>query len=255
LFVLWRSGKREAPADAAMFEVLAKADGYGAILQGAFTALLLAMTLALVTRALTLKQTTDAALRGMTIMFEALVVLVLAWSLSTAMKELNAPEYLVGALRTTLPAALLPTLTFVVGAIISFAVGSSYTTMGIMMPMVVPLSFELSPTDMMIPLASSGSVLAGACFGDHCSPISDTTVLSSIGSGSELLAHVRTQLPYALLIGVVSVVFGTLPAGYGANPWLCLLIAILVSFAALRFLGKPATVTEEAEPEPQPVDA
>ncbi len=237
---LWTTGKAspKTPADPRLFEVLKNADGYGAILLGSFCALLLAVVLTLATKSLDLERTTEAALGGMKLMFEALVVLLLAWSLSAGMKEIGAPQYLVSVLRTALPAWLLPTLVFVVGAAISFAVGSSYTTMGVLMPMVVPLAFELSPGDMMIPLAASGSVLAGACFGDHCSPISDTTVLSSIGSGSELLTHVRTQLPYSVGIGVISIVFGTLPAGLGVNPWLCVAVGLLVSGAMLRFLGK-----------------
>ena len=182
---------------------------------------------------------TEAAIDGMKLMFEALVVLILAWSLSSAMKQLEAPQYLVSVLGTAIPAFLLPTLVFIVGAGISFAVGSSYTTMGIMMPMVIPLAFDLSAGDPTVPLAASGSVLAGACFGDHCSPISDTTVLSSIGSGSPLLTHVRTQLPYALLIGAVSIVFGTLPAGFGLNPWIGIVLGLIASGAILWWMGQP----------------
>jgi len=243
LRVLWVSGSAKAPADAALFQVLENADGYGAILQGSFEALALAVVLSLVTRSLDLKEATEAALGGMKLMFEALVVLVLAWALSSAMKELEAPQYLVSVLRSELSLEMLPTLTFVVGAAISFAVGSSYTTMGIMMPMVIPLAYELAKVpiadgDLTIPFASAGSVLAGACFGDHCSPISDTTVLSSIGSGSKLLDHVRTQLPYALLVGTVSVVFGTLPAGYGVNPWLLCAVSLAACGGVLFVVGK-----------------
>ena len=239
LAVLYQTGAAGAPEGARLFEILANADGYGAIVQGSFAAVLLACALVLVTRALSLKETTEAALDGMKIMFEALVILLLAWTLSAAMKELGAPAYLVRVLEGQIPAVLFPTLVFVVGAAISFAVGSSYATMGIMMPMVVPLAFKLSPGDPTIPLAASGSVLAGACFGDHCSPISDTTVLSSIGSGSELLAHVRTQLPYALVVGAVSIALGTLPAALGLNPWLCLALGAVICFAILRTFGKP----------------
>ncbi len=238
LAVLYRTGSAELPRGAKLFEVLANADGYGAIVQGSFVALFLACTLTLATRALDLQKTTEAALSGMKVMFEALVILLLAWSLSAAMKELGAPAYLVRMLSDTLPAWALPSIVFLVGAAISFAVGSSYATMGIMMPMVVPLAFRLSPDDMTIPLAASGSVLAGACFGDHCSPISDTTVLSAIGSGSELLAHVRTQLPYALVVGVISVVCGTLPAAFGVNAWLCLLVGVGACYGTLRLYGK-----------------
>jgi Na+/H+ antiporter NhaC len=247
LAMLWRSGAAKAPPNPRLFQVLENADGYGAILIGAFTALVLSLVLVLGTRSLDLKTASEAAIDGMKIMFEALMVLVLAWSLSAAMKELHAPQYLVSVLKTALPVMLLPTLVFVVGAAISFAVGSSYTTMGIMMPMVIPLAFDLAPNDPTIPLAASGSVLAGACFGDHCSPISDTTVLSSIGAGAELLVHVRTQLPYALLVGGVSIVFGTLPAGLGINPWLSLAAGALACWAALRMFGRRSDVEERPQ--------
>ena len=238
--VLWVSGSKKAPAGAALFQVLANADGYGAILLGAFCSVVLAAVLALATRSLDLAGVTEAAVDGMKLMFEALIVLLLAWALSAVMKSLGAPHFLVGALQSALPAALLPTVVFLIGAAISFAVGSSYTTMGVLMPMVVPLAFALSPNELMIPLAASGSVLAGACFGDHCSPISDTTVLSSIGSGSDLLLHVRTQLPYALAVGGVSVVCGTLPAGFGVNPWLCCALGLVGCGVILRFVAQPA---------------
>ncbi len=253
--MLWLSGQAKAPAGAPLFKVLEQSDGYGSIVYGSFCALSTAFLLTVATRSLKLKESTEAAIGGMKLMFEAMVVLLLAWSLSAAMKELNTPQYLVSVLRTALPAPLLPTITFLVGAVISFAVGSSYTTMGIMMPMVVPLAFELSPDDMMIPLAASGSVLAGACFGDHCSPISDTTVLSSIGSGCKLLDHVRTQLPYALVIGVISVACGTLPAGYGLNPWICLGLGAAAALLALRLLGKPLSEAPEDEPSEADPDA
>jgi Na+/H+ antiporter NhaC len=248
LAVLYQTGSAELPPGAKLFEVLANADGYGAIVQGSFCALFLACLFVLATRSMNLKETTEAALGGMKIMFEALIILLLAWSLSSAMKELGAPAYLVKVLGPTLPAWSLPTVTFLVGSAISFAVGSSYATMGIMMPMVVPLAFKLSPGgDMTIPLAASGSVLAGACFGDHCSPISDTTVLSAIGSGSELLDHVRTQLPYAVTIGIISVVCGTFPAAFGINPWLCLVGGMAAGYAALRYLGKSESTVDSRQ--------
>jgi Na+/H+ antiporter NhaC len=244
---LWRTGRPGAGPGAPLFRVLENADGYSSIVHGSLAALVVALVLTLATRALRFADTMTAMIDGMKLMFEALVVLVLAWALSSAMKELSAPQYLVSVLEGTLPAVWLPTVTFVVGAAISFAVGSSYTTMGILMPMVVPLAFQLAP-DGVIPLAASGAVLAGACFGDHCSPISDTTVLSSIGSGSELLAHVRTQLPYALAVGAISVVCGTIPAGFGISPWIGLLSGAVACLAVVRLLGRRAA----APPEPDP---
>lgn len=253
LLVLYTSGRAKVPgADARLFEILAQADGYGAILQGSLAAVILAVFLTLVTGSLSLEKTTDAAVDGMKLMFEALIILVLAWSLSSAMGELDSAKYMAALVEGRIPIWLLPTVVFLVCSGIAFAVGSSYTTMGVVMPLALPIAFQMSGGDMMIPLAVSGSVLAGACFGDHCSPISDTTVLSSVGSGADHLAHVRTQIPYALAIAGVSVVFGTLPAGFGVNPWILLLIGTAVSYALLRYFGKinisaDAVVEELAE--------
>jgi len=245
LFELWRTGAPDAGPNARLYEVLAKADGYGAIVHGSLVALVAAMVASVATRGASFAESFEAMLGGMKLMLEAVVILILAWALSSAMKELHAPQYLVSLMQNALPAVLLPTVVFVVGAAISFAVGSSYTTMGIMMPMVVPLAFELAPEGGLIPLAASGSVLAGACFGDHCSPISDTTVLSSIGSGAPLLSHVRTQLPYALLAGAVSILVGTLPAGFGLSPWISLAVGIAVLVTVMRLMGKPPIAIED----------
>jgi len=88
--------------------------------------------------------------------------------------------------------------------------------------------------------SSIACVLAGAVWGDHCSPISDTTVLSSIASGCDHIEHVRTQLPYALLVGVVAIGIGTIPAGYGVPPWISLIVGGALLLAVLRFFGRNA---------------
>lgn len=236
--VLWHDGKRAAPPDARLFEILGAASSYDAMLKGALAGLIVACAVGLALRALGLEPTVKAAIGGMQELFEALTILFLAWALGSAMKELHAAEYLVSVLDQRLPAALLPTVIFLVGALISFATGTSFGTMAILMPIVIPLAFALAPNDIAIVLASSGSVLAGATFGDHCSPISDTTVLSSLGAGCDLVEHVATQLPYALVVGGISIVFGTLPSGFGAPPWLLLALGAGACVAAVRALGR-----------------
>jgi Na+/H+ antiporter NhaC len=104
--------------------------------------------------------------------------------------------------------------------------------------MVVPLTFAIAPDSMPIAFAAVGAVLSGACWGDHCSPISDTTVLSSLGTGCDHVAHVRTQLPYAFATGIISVVAGTLPVGFGAPWWLCLLLGLGACVATVQVLGR-----------------
>jgi len=232
------SGKEGLPEGAPLFKILGNADGLGLMMKGSLVALASAALLAIVMRALSLTDTLAAAMNGMKELFEALAVLYLAWALGAAMKELHAAEFLVGSLRTSLAPALLPTLVFLVSAVTSFATGTSFGTMAILMPMVIPLAFSLAPHSEVIPLASSGSVLAGATFGDHCSPISDTTVLSAIGSGCDLVDHVRTQLPYALMAAVITVLFGTLPSGFGVPPWVTIPVASVATVASLYLFGK-----------------
>jgi Na+/H+ antiporter NhaC len=141
----------------------------------------------------------------------------------------------------------LPTIIFVLASVISFCTGTSYGTMGILIPMVVPLAYSAVAAAGVqdiaadpIFLGSLGSVLAGAIFGDHCSPISDTTILSSQASGCNHLAHVRTQLPYAGLGGAVSILLGTVGIGFGFSVWLLLLLQTFACWLVIRGLGQTA---------------
>ncbi len=145
-----------------------------------------------------------------------------------------------------LPSWSLPTIVFVLAGAIAFATGTSWGTMGIVMPLVIPLCYGIL-TDQGIAVTANnhiflgtiGSVLAGAIFGDHCSPISDTTVLSSQASGCDHVAHVHTQMPYAVLVGVVSIVCGTLPIGFGMPPWALMPLGVAVLFAFVLVVGRP----------------
>lgn len=139
----------------------------------------------------------------------------------------------------------LPTVVFVLACTIAFCTGTSYGTMGILIPMVIPLATALTeattPQDLAanpIFLCAMGSVLAGAIFGDHCSPISDTTILSALASGCDHMAHVNTQLPYALAVGTVAILFGTLPIGFGISVWLLLGLQLLILAGLLLLVGK-----------------
>jgi Na+/H+ antiporter NhaC len=139
----------------------------------------------------------------------------------------------------------LPTIVFILAAFTAFATGTSWGTMGIVMPLAIPLVAGLlntgtgiDPQDPIL-LATIASVLAGAIFGDHCSPISDTTVLSSNASGCSHLAHVWTQMPYALTVAGVTIIFGTIPVGFGLPWWLCLGVGTAVLIAIVLLLGRP----------------
>lgn len=141
--------------------------------------------------------------------------------------------------------ALLPTGVFVMSAIVAFCTGTSFGTMGLVVPMVVPIAYAAAAdgasgavTATPLFLASLGNVLAGAIFGDHCSPISDTTILSSIASRCDHMAHVRTQLPYAMTVAIVIVLLGTLPLALGVSVWLLLAAQTAALAGLIWFLGE-----------------
>ncbi|MFK7927606.1 MAG: Na+/H+ antiporter NhaC family protein [Myxococcota bacterium] len=140
------------------------------------------------------------------------------------------------------PSWLLPSIVFLVAAGTAFATGTSYGTMGILIPLAVPLGVWVEAGEPgPILLGSVAAVLAGAILGDHASPISDTTVLSALGAGVELVEHVRTQLPYALTAGVISLVAGYIPAGLGVSPLLLIPAGCAMAFAVVWIFGRPST--------------
>lgn len=197
----------------AVMNLLGKADSYVALLYGGLAAVLVAVVSTLAMRCLSLERTMQAMTGGMQRIFGAQIVLILAWGISTATQDLQLGEAATAFLqdkvdRGLFAVPLLPTVIFVTACIVSFSTGTSWGTMGILCPTAVAISANLLaplPVEQAMPLfyASIGAVLTGAVFGDHCSPISDTTVLSAIATECDLATHVRTQLPYAVIVAVV----------------------------------------------------
>jgi len=192
--------------------ILGQADSYVSLLYSALAAAVVAVVSTLLGRALKVSETFDAVTRGMSRVFGAQIILILAWGLSNATKDLQVGEVAATALqdlvdRQLFAVSLLPLSIFVTAGIVSFATGTSWGTMGILCPTTIAIAARLLaplPVEQAMPLfyACVGSVLTGAVFGDHCSPVSDTTVLSAITSECPLEAHVRTQLPYALVAAI-----------------------------------------------------
>lgn len=161
-----------------------------------------------------LLDTFQVYVQGMTGMLPIAATLVLAWALGDVSEQLGTGAYVAEVAREGVPGWLLPAITFLLAAIISFATGSSWGTIVIMMPLAIPAALA---TDAALPVVI-GSVLSGGLFGDHSSPVSETTILSSTGAGTPPLQHFTTQLPYALTNGTIAFA-GFLIAGYLANPW------------------------------------
>ena len=228
-------------------DIIGAADSYKALMWASLLSMVTAAGLTLAQRIMDLQETVDAWYRGMRSMIYAMIILVLAWSLGGITDTLQTADFLVSVLGDTLPVQLLPLLVFVIAAFTAFATGSSWGAMGILTPLVIPLAWAVmqkngytAPADMHILYSSIAGILAGSVWGDHCSPISDTTILSSMASGCDHVEHVRTQLPYAFLVGIVSLVTGSLPVAFGLPWWLGLLTGGAVLMAFLRVFGKQA---------------
>ncbi|MBR9989771.1 MAG: Na+/H+ antiporter NhaC family protein [Gemmatimonadetes bacterium] len=206
-----------------------------------------ALIMSIAGRILTLQQGIDAMVNGMKAMFMAMVILVLAWGLGGVTEELATGAYLASAISDTLPLVVLPVLVFVTAALISFATGTSWGTMAILFPVVIPLAVAMGAgvgfdggEHYSILLGVISSVMAGSIFGDHCSPISDTTIMSSMASGCDHIDHVRTQLPYALAVGAVAMLVGDIPTSFGLHPAISLPLGLVILYLLLRFIGRRA---------------
>jgi Na+/H+ antiporter NhaC len=228
-----------------LMEILESTSAYQSMMYSSFVGVLVAAGMSVAQRILSIHETVDAWYGGLRATLFGMIILVLAWSLSDLTETLNTAAYLVTLLADSLPVALIPALVFILAAVTAFTTGTSWGTMAILMPLIIPLSWAVmgvngmaDHTGMHIMYSAVACCLGGAVWGDHCSPISDTTVLSSVASGCDHIEHVRTQLPYALLVGVVGLAIGTIPGGFGLSPWISLVAGVVVLGAVLRALGR-----------------
>jgi Na+/H+ antiporter NhaC len=235
-----------APEDRILRNVVGEADPFASLLWASFAGVVVAMVMAIAQRILTVVEAVESWIAGMRAMLLAMVILTLAWSLSGITEALGTGVFLAGALQDALPLALLPALVFLIAAATSFATGTAWGTMAILFPVVVPLAATMGAgvgfaggDNYTILLGAISSIMAGAVFGDHASPISDTTVISSMASGCDHIDHVRTQLPYALVVALVATLIGEVPAALGLSPWIALAIGLVLLYLILRVFGKP----------------
>jgi Na+/H+ antiporter NhaC len=225
--------------------IVGHADAYVSIFYGAIVSAVFALLLTLAAGACKLKDAIEAGLNSAARMFPAIVILILAWSLSQVSQDLMLGQVVTSKLQAmNFPITWLPLAIFVSAAVISFATGTSWGTMGILCPVAVTVGARLAgelPTDQALPLfyATVGSVLAGAIFGDHCSPISDTTVLSSLASDCPHEEHVWTQMPYAVVVAIVGMGLGdVLCSRFGQPPRIAIPVAMFVLLLFLVIFGR-----------------
>ncbi len=238
-------------------QIVGASDPFTALLWASLLGLVLAILLSVVQGLLSLRQSLEAAVQGFKSMLMAVVVLVLAWSLGQVCTDLATARFLVGAVGSHLQPGLIPAVVFAVAAAVSFATGTSWGTMAIITPLAVPLVLAVAanPAHQHFLLAGTvAAILGGAVFGDHCSPISDTTIMSSMASGCDHVDHVRTQLPYALLGAAATFVVGYLPDILtDLPPWVSMPAGAVAVVGWFYLVGRP--VGGAAGPAPAEAEA
>jgi Na+/H+ antiporter NhaC len=187
---LYATGIKGAPEGLSIADIIGRSDSYTALIWSSFSAIMVAALLSLLFGKLKLKETAEAAIDGFKHMFSAIVILILAWSLAEVTSDLKTAEFLAGFLENKLDPIWMPTAVFVISALVSFATGSSWGTMAILYPLVIASTWHLSMQAGLNEEEAYGllanaisTVMAGSVLGDHCSPISDTTILSSLATG------------------------------------------------------------------------
>ena len=246
LFGMLYSGRGEVAAAGLEFNVLSfetwkyafgGADSGKVLFIAAMLGSAVAIALPIGQRVLTARTAVLTWARGFPAMWLAISILVSAWAIQSVCRDLGTNVYLVSAIGESIPALVFPLFVFLVAAAVAFATGTSWGTMGILLPVILPWAFELAGGDgasMLIVLLSAAAVLDGAIMGDHCSPISDTTVMSSMASSCDHLDHVRTQLPYALTVMVIASL-AYLGAAAGGS-WGLLILGGLVLIVTIFFV-------------------
>ncbi|GAB4405529.1 MAG: Na+/H+ antiporter NhaC family protein [Bacteroidia bacterium] len=226
-------------------QTIGNANSYAALLWASFGAVAMALALSVGGGILSLGKGIETMLQGFKAMLPALLVLTLAWALQGITSDMHTAGFLTDLLGDSLAPGWLPVLTFLLASLVSFSTGTSWGTMAILYPLLIPLAWQVSrstglPTEEALAILHNvvASVLAGSVLGDHCSPISDTTILSSLASSCNHIDHVRTQLPYALSVGAIAIVAGTLPTGFGLPVWMGYLLAVGMMYGVIRFWGK-----------------
>ena len=230
---------------AAFGKAVGDTDSAGAVpilLAASFLGSVAAFGLTIGQRLLSVKEAVQTYVSGMPTMWMAIFILLMAWSMQQICQNLGTAQYLIDLLGDRMPIWTLPIFTFGVAAMMSFATGTSWGAMGILIPIILPLAHGLGAfdeSDGLIFFLTVAAILDGAIFGDHCSPISDTTVLTSISTGCDHITHVKTQLPYAFLTMTFSGLFGYLAVAQKFPIWVFYLLFPISVYAVFKTFGRP----------------
>lgn len=225
--------------------IIANSDAYLALLWSSSAACVVAAVMILTQRIMNLKETLDAWFFGLRSMFLAVLILTLAWAIGSVTQDIRTADYIISMISDSISPYYLPVIVFIVCGIISFSTGTSWGTMAIMFPIVIPLAAAVSNLNDLSSAESTlvlhgviSSVLTGCVWGDHCSPISDTTILSSMASGCDHIEHVRTQLPYAIVVAIVTMLIGDIPTAFGLSPYISIALIFVILIVIVMLFGK-----------------
>ena len=222
------------------------ANSYKALLWASLLSLLTTIVMTLLRGDMEFGKIMEEMVEGFKAMFNAVLILTMAWSIALVTKDMHTAEFVSRLLlQWSLSPWLVPVLTFALAALIGFSTGTSWGTMAILYPLILPASWLLCQeqglnVEATMPLFYNvvASVLAGSVMGDHCSPISDTTIMSSLASSCNHMQHVSTQMPYALTVGATALLMGVLPTALGLPSWVAFLAGFAVLWLVVRFVGK-----------------
>ena len=225
--------------------IIGSSNSFHVLLWSSFLGSIAAIVMGFWQKLFSLHGAVEAWVGGIKAMVPAAIILTAAWSIGAICDQIHTAPYVVSLTKSFLSPNFLPAMTFLTAGVIAFATGTSWGTMAILLPIVIPLAYHL-PLDSgyseaqtyQLIITTFAAVLAGATFGDHCSPISDTTIMSSMASGADHIDHVRTQLPYALTVGIVSILIGYIPAGYFLPPIVLIPLGIIAFWLIIKYLGK-----------------
>eukprot|EP00002_Diphylleia_rotans_P038414 TRINITY_DN873_c0_g1_i1.p1 TRINITY_DN873_c0_g1~~TRINITY_DN873_c0_g1_i1.p1 ORF type:complete len:493 (+),score=113.27 TRINITY_DN873_c0_g1_i1:338-1816(+) len=226
--------------DLTLRDMFSNGNPFSALTWGAMFALVVSVVLLTSQKILTLNESMESINNGCKSMVAALLILIHAWALAEICERLQVANLVVSAIGDNVDPGWLPLIVFIVSAIVSFSTGSSWGTMAIMFPLVIPLADSLAGDDDNAMRATVASVMSGSVWGDHCSPISDTCILASMSTQCDHLEHVRTQLIYALTVAAVALPICYIPVGFGAyNPIVAILLGSAILFFILMYFGTP----------------
>lgn len=232
--IYW-TGREAAPQG--IMAILETCDARAALLWGSFVMALTGIIIALASRIMTFDETMACIVDGFKLMVLTGAILIMAWSLGAITKQLGLAAYVIHLIGDNIPFGFLPPLVLLLSIGVAFATGTSWGTMAIMTPLAIPLAYSLTG-DVTVAIGMSGAVLSGAIFGDHSSPVSDTTVMASIFSGADHIDHVQTQLPYAATVGGVILILYTIYGFTRISPFILLVLGLAMLIILQHVLHK-----------------